>query len=74
MMGHANIRSTTIYMGYKNADVEHEYRKVFEASFDASVDKLRAPVEPVGTMIEQTYAQAGKIAAESANHQKVFVR
>lgn len=74
MMGHANIRSTTIYMGYKNADVEHEYRKVFEASFDASVDKLRAPVEPVGTMIEQTYAQAGKIAAESANRQKVFVR
>jgi hypothetical protein len=47
---------------------------VFEASFDASVDKLRAPVEPVGTMTEQTYAQAGKIAAESANRQKVFVR
>ncbi len=27
-----------------------------------------------GMLIEQTYAEAGKIAAESANREKVFVR
>jgi integrase/recombinase XerD len=73
MMGHANIRSTTIYMGYKNTDVEHEYRKVFEASFDASVDKAMPVAEPVGNILEQSYVQARKIAAESVNSGKVFV-
>ena len=69
MMGHANIRSTTIYMGYKNSDVESEYRKIFEAQFD----KLAKTKTEGGMLNEQFYAQAGKIAAESANREKVFL-
>jgi len=30
MMGHASLKTTTIYMGYKNKDVEEEYRRMME--------------------------------------------
>ena len=74
MMGHANIRSTTIYMGYKNSDVESEYRKIFEAQFEAQVDKQAKTKTEGGMLNEQSYAQAGKIAAQSADREKMFVR
>ncbi len=32
MMGHANLRSTQIYMGYDTKDVEMEYRNIFSKS------------------------------------------
>jgi len=30
MMGHATLKTTTIYMGYKNQEVEDEYRRVMQ--------------------------------------------
>jgi hypothetical protein len=60
-------------MGYKNSDVESEYRKIFEAQFEAQVDKLAKTKTEGGMLNEQFYAQAGKIAAESANREKVFL-
>lgn len=32
MMGHAQIKNTMIYMGYKDSDVEKEYKKIYELS------------------------------------------